>query len=103
VWPILFELSVELSYPMPEGTTGALVMISSNIFSLVFIYMSDGISPIIFTWIVPLLLFLFAFVFLLVKMTYKRIKADTYSIYEYHQIQTNSDNTNTQIIDSVVE
>jgi len=90
VWPIIFEYSVELSYPMPEGTTGALVMLTSNLAGFGFVYLSNVISAIIFTWICPLLLILTAMLFLLVKSTYKRRVVDNKK--QYHSIMQEVDN-----------
>jgi len=44
--PIFYELGVEITYPIPEGTSAGLLTIMMNLVSLIFITIGDYIQPV---------------------------------------------------------
>eukprot|EP01114_Cavostelium_apophysatum_P000430 TRINITY_DN10395_c0_g1_i1.p1 TRINITY_DN10395_c0_g1~~TRINITY_DN10395_c0_g1_i1.p1 ORF type:complete len:432 (-),score=26.91 TRINITY_DN10395_c0_g1_i1:263-1558(-) len=77
--PLCYEYVVELTYPLPEATSAAVLSGFSNLVNIGFVYVADYASPILVDWLTTACFGLFGFALLFFKDDYRRLRIDAKS------------------------
>jgi len=80
VLPVGMDLSVEITYPMPEAITTSLLMMSAQIFGILFIFVMTALQEVSMSgssWFLTAWTCVSALLMLLFKPEYKRVNAET--------------------------
>ncbi|KAL6068118.1 MFS domain-containing protein [Balamuthia mandrillaris] len=74
--PFFYEMAVEITYPVPEGTSSGILTLINNLGALVAIFSADYIAPKVMNWAITGSMATFAIVLIFLREQYKRDKYD---------------------------
>jgi len=76
VFPLCYELAVEMTYPIPEGTSAGFIVFSLNIFFLIFLILGTVLDPTIMNVVFSIIIAICTIMCFFLKEQHKRSDID---------------------------
>jgi FLVCR family feline leukemia virus subgroup C receptor-related protein len=89
--PLFYEIIVEATYPVPEGTSAGIYALWSNVGGVIFIFLGDYMSALFMNSLMAVSTLVFALLIAMIRDEYKRTNIDNGESPTEAKISLNSD------------